>query len=285
MGIRNLSLTLTAQELRNLVEETISKTIDFHRASRSINEGPSYQPPNGAPTDEEINDFIFSNALLDEEIRQQLTDPGLLGFSAITAQAAPKWLAEFKKHLTDWSQNNSWLAADLPWVATVVPRSISSSQVWYPENGPWPSWISSSPTALILAADLLRQGRLLSDLPWRKFEELIGQLLEAEGWSVEVTKPTKDGGVDVLAQKDDPTIGSIRSLWQAKKYGPKRNVRLCEVRELGGILEIDRATKGVIVTTSRLTKDALEWIRRDKYRLDYKDAGKMETWIRTAILG
>lgn len=112
---------------------------------------------------------------------------------------------------------------------------------------------------------------------------MIGQLLESEGWAVEVTRPTKDGGIDVLAHRCDATIGSIRSLWQAKRYGPKRNVKLCEVRELGGILEIDRATKGVVVTTSHLTKDALEWIRRDKYRLDYKDAEKMEMWIRAAI--
>jgi len=50
-------------------------------------------------------------------------------------------------------------------------------------------------------------------------------------------------------------------------------------------MEIDRATKGVVVTTGRLTRGALDWIRRDKYRLDYKDAQKMEAWIRSKILG
>ena len=161
----------------------------------------------------------------------------------------------------------------------------SESEVWHPSQEPQPGWISRSPTAILLAADLLRTGRLLSELPWRTFEELIGQLLESDGWSVNVTRPSKDGGIDVVALRNDVTLGPIRSLWQAKRYGPRRHVRLSDVRELGGIMEIDRATKGVVVTTGRLTRGALDWIRRDKYRLDYKDAQKMEAWIRSKILG
>jgi restriction system protein len=194
-------------------------------------------------------------------------------------------MSEFRQNIKGWSQNNSWLAADLPWIAAVNTSQPVESEIWRPSQGIEPNWISASPTAVILAAELLRTGRLLSELPWRKFEELVGQLLESEGWSVDVTRASRDGGIDVVALKNDAILGPIRSLWQAKKYGPKRHVRLSDVRELAGIIDFDRATKGVVVTTGRLTSGALDWIRRDRYRLDYKDAQKMEAWVRSKALG
>jgi restriction system protein len=157
--------------------------------------------------------------------------------------------------------------------------------LWRPSESERPGWLASAPAALILGADLLREGRLLSEIPWRKFEELIGALLEAEGWRVDVTQPSKDGGIDVVAVKNDKILGAIKSVWQAKRYGPKRIVRLNEVRELSAVVDMQRATKGVIVTTSRLTKNAIDWIRRDNFRLGYKDAREVESWIRTVVLG
>jgi restriction system protein len=140
-------------------------------------------------------------------------------------------------------------------------------------------WRPPSLDPLVVAWDLLKSGRLLAELPWRTFEELVGQLLEAEGWTVDVTRPSKDGGIDVVAVREDETLGAIRSIWQAKRYGPSKKVRLAEVRELGSIVDIDRATKGVIVTTGRLTRGSLDWIRRDQYRLDYKDSQKLQAWV------
>ena len=121
-------------------------------------------------------------------------------------------------------------------------------------------------------------------MKWRDFEKLVGELLESDGWIVEVTKQTRDGGIDVVASRDDPTIGKIKSLWQAKRYGPKSKVRLHEVRELSAIREEFRATKAMVVTTNRLTRDAVEWIRRDIYRLGYKEHDDMAEWIRGKVL-
>ncbi|MGA7339795.1 MAG: restriction endonuclease, partial [Terracidiphilus sp.] len=229
-------ITVTAQDLRDIVEDLISDNIDLHRSSRLISTGESYDPPTGRPSDEEIDDFIASNPLLDSETQEQLMDPGLLGFTAKTAQASAKWMRNFRKIIKDWCQNNSWLAADLPWVAAVVGPQASESEIWHPSHELQPSWVLRSPTAILLAKDLLQTGRLLSELPSRTFEELIGQLLESEGWSVKVTRPSKDGGIDVVALRDDAALGPIRSLWQAKRYGPRRHVRLSDVRELGGIM-------------------------------------------------
>jgi len=270
---------VTAQHLRDIVEEAISHSIEMHRASRMMVERDSYEKPMGPPTDEEIDDFIASNVLLDAETQEQLLDPGFLGFQAKTAQATPAWLKTFRLNVRNWAENESWLAADQPWRDLTVVRNPAESTLWRPDEAPRPGWLSTSPAALLLAVDLLHAGRLLSELPWRRFEELIGVLLEAEGWSVVVTQQSKDGGIDVIATKRDPIIGIIRAVWQAKRYGPAHKVRLSEVRELSAVVDKERATKGVVVTTSRLTKDAIDWVRRDLYRLDYKDAQRVEAWV------
>ncbi|SPE27833.1 hypothetical protein SBA7_1130011 [Candidatus Sulfotelmatobacter sp. SbA7] len=276
---------MTAQDLRNIVEEAIQGSIELHRGSRASIESLSYERPEGPPTDEEIDDFIMSNSLLDEETQEQLTDPGLLGFYAKTARASEAWLRKFRRNISDWAQNSSWLSADLPWANFVVMPEPTESSLWRPGESTRPGWLAASPAALLLAMDLIRKGRLLSEMPWRKFEEMIGSILEAEGWTVTVTRPSKDGGVDVVAIKNDPVLGWIRAIWQAKRYGPTRAVRLREVRELSAVVEKQRATKGMIVTTSRLTRDAIDWVRQDKYRLDYKDAERVESWVRTTMLG
>jgi restriction system protein len=276
---------VTAQELRNIIEDAISGSIELHRGSRVSNEGNSYDRPEGRPTDEEIDDFLMSNPLLDEETQEQLLHEGLLGFNAKTARASEDWIQEFRAHLDSWAQNNSWLGADLTFADPIaVPKAVESS-LWRPANSLRPGWLASGPAALLLANDLLRDGRLLSEMPWRTFEEMIGTLLEAEGWIVQVTQPSRDGGIDVVAVKEDKVLGPIKSIWQAKRYGPKRVVRLNEIRELSAIVDSERATKGVVVTTSRLTKDAIDWIRRDTYRLGYKDARMVESWVRTVVLG
>ena len=135
----------------------------------------------------------------------------------------------------------------------------------------------------MLAAEFLRNGRLLSELKWREFEQMIATLLEQSGWSIELTRGSKDGGIDVVALKEDPILGKIKSLWQAKKYHPKNKVQLRDVRDLSAVRDDQKATKAIIVTTSHLTGGALAWIRHDEFRLDYKDKDDVEKWVLDSI--
>lgn len=276
---------LTAQDLRDMVRTVISDSIEVYRGSRSLQDS-QYQVPSGYPTDEEIDDFIFHNTMLDEETVEQLIDPGLLGFSAKTARTTEEWLYAFKNALEEWSTSRAWLAADEPLRKyTFLVETPEHTQIWKPAvNIEVPGWVETSPTYIMMALQLLRQGRLLSELNWREFEKLIGDLLESEGWQVEVTKATRDGGLDVVATRSDPIVGMIKSVWQAKKYDLSNKVRLGEVRELSAIRDDQKATKAMIVTTSRLTRDAIDWIKRDVYRLGYKERGDIEKWLQSYVL-
>lgn len=96
---------------------------------------------------------------------------------------------------------------------------------------------------------------------------------------------TKDGGIDIVSERVDPDLGDLKALWQAKKYAPKNKVRLSQVRELSAVRDRIQATKAIIVTTSSLTRGAIEWVRQDLYRLGAREQGEMELWVKDLVLG
>jgi restriction system protein len=83
----------------------------------------------------------------------------------------------------------------------------------------------------------------------RKFEEFLAGIYEQQGYKVELTRPSNDGGRDVIATMDG--FCSVRILGQAKAYSPGHLVTHEEVRAMQGVLAADdNASKGMIVTTS-----------------------------------
>lgn len=51
------------------------------------------------------------------------------------------------------------------------------------------------------------------------------------------------------------------------------------IRELADSVHEFKASKGIIVTTSFLTKGALDRVERDKYTLGKVDRNDLEAWI------
>jgi len=278
-----MRLRISATDLRDIVRDEISSSIEGHRASRTVKEA-NYQAPVGPPTEQEVTDFISTNQLLDFDTIEFLTEPDFLGFEARIDSVRAEWLEEFRNNVSNWAEDETWLGADLLDVGVLIVPEPIKSLIWRPElTIIQPGWIEKSPTALMLAAEFLRNGRLLSELKWREFEQMIATLLEQSGWSIELTRGSKDGGIDVVALKEDPILGKIKSLWQAKKYHPKNKVQLRDVRDLSAVRDDQKATKAIIVTTSHLTGGALAWIRHDEFRLDYKDKDDVEKWVLDSI--
>lgn len=99
----------------------------------------------------------------------------------------------------------------------------------------------------------------LDNLSGVEFENLITRLLEAMGFRTEMTKASGDGGIDVIATLDQPLAGG-RCLIQCKRYAADSLVGSPIVREFFGALAADRrAVKGVLITTSGFTTQALEF--------------------------
>jgi len=101
----------------------------------------------------------------------------------------------------------------------------------------------------------------LAQLSGPQFEVWIGSLLERFGFRTEVTQASSDGGIDIVATLDRPLVGG-RYLVQCKRYAPDVLVGVPAVREFYGTLVADRgAVKGLFITTSRFTAQALEFAK------------------------
>jgi hypothetical protein len=89
------------------------------------------------------------------------------------------------------------------------------------------------------------------------FEKVIAALLRAMGFQNEMTEVTGDGGIDIVATLDQPLIGG-RYLIQCKRFAPDNLVGVATVRDFYGAVTADRrAVKGILITTSGFTSQAL----------------------------
>lgn len=126
---------------------------------------------------------------------------------------------------------------------------------------------------------LSRQIVELGEIHWRQFEYLTGEYFRKNGYEVEVTKGRGDGGIDVIAKKNDPISGPQMILVQCKQYSEKNPVKVDSVRAFWATVDDAGATKGIVATTSRLTSGAQEYCKAKLYRMDSAEKSKIESWI------
>lgn len=118
------------------------------------------------------------------------------------------------------------------------------------------------------------------ELQPREFEELVAEILDRMGFRVHLTPQTRDGGRDILATVQSP-IGELLTVVECKRYSAENPVGIAIVeRMLYTIREKDRATLGMIVTTSRFTEDAAVTAARYQYQLFLRDYGHLRGWLR-----
>lgn len=124
-----------------------------------------------------------------------------------------------------------------------------------------------------------RHPELLYSLPPRKFEELVAAVFRQDGYDVELTPETRDGGIDIIAVRREGLAGGGLHLIECKRYVPGNTVGIGVVQRLLGVVEQHRATKGIIVTTSTFTRDALEVAQSARHRLALNEYAKLAEWL------
>ena len=111
----------------------------------------------------------------------------------------------------------------------------------------------------------------------RQFEQLVAELLKKEGFTANLTKQTHDGGKDIFIAQNS-SLGNFMYYIECKQYSPENKVGVNLVRELYGTLSHDRATAGLMVTTSSFSKEAIEFAQNIKYQLSLKDFIDLKQW-------
>ncbi|MFI3325988.1 MAG: restriction endonuclease [Clostridia bacterium] len=83
-----------------------------------------------------------------------------------------------------------------------------------------------------------------------EFEELLSEFFKSQGYKVSLTKQSNDYGADLILQKNKSKI-----IVQAKRY--KNKVGNKAIQEVVASLKIYNATKGMVITNSFYTKNAV----------------------------
>ncbi len=119
---------------------------------------------------------------------------------------------------------------------------------------------------------------LLYELSDRKFEQIVAEIMSRFGYDVTLTPSTRDGGKDIYAAKKND-LGSFLYVVECKKYAPNRPVGVGVLRQLYGVVEQERATAGLVVTTSSFTQPAQSFTSEAAFRLSLKDYTDLHSWL------
>jgi restriction system protein len=115
------------------------------------------------------------------------------------------------------------------------------------------------PVRSLLSSDLDSRLDLLA-LHADEFESLVRRLFQARGLKAWQTQMSRDDGVDAVAMNEDPLHGGVAVI-QAKRYN--RVVPTEAVRALARAMTEKRAARGILVTTSWVCRETLDFARRN----------------------
>jgi restriction endonuclease Mrr len=97
-----------------------------------------------------------------------------------------------------------------------------------------------------------------------EFEKLISNLLEKMGLEVFGTKASGDGGIDFIANSNQAIFGG-KYIIQCKRW--KSSIGEPILRDLYGVVTSERANKGILITDSYFTSNAIEFANRNSIEL------------------
>lgn len=135
-----------------------------------------------------------------------------------------------------------------------------------------------------LISMLALEPNALYSLTSRVFEELVAELFAQQGFAVHTTASTRDGGKDLIVECHT-VLGHQAYYVECKRYAPANPVGVGVVRELYGVVQLDRMTGGIIATTSYFTRDALSLQSKAPYQLALRDKNSIVSWLSEAAQG
>jgi hypothetical protein len=129
-----------------------------------------------------------------------------------------------------------------------------------------------------------RRPEAIKDLSPRQFEELVAELFLEKGYQVELTQQTRDGGKDLIIMNRSD-IGNFMVYAECKHYRSDRPVGVDVVTQLFGRINFDRATAGMVVTSSYFSADARDLQSKIEHKMSLIDFVKLSSMIETYARG
>jgi hypothetical protein len=128
--------------------------------------------------------------------------------------------------------------------------------------------------------DVYRDNSILYKITPFEFEKVIAELLKFQGFKVELTKQTRDGGFDIIALRYIDNHNPLKFLVECKRFAENNKIGVEIIRSFKEVIQSENANRGLIVTTSYFTSDAQKKQREVPYLLDFKDKDDVMNWVK-----
>jgi restriction endonuclease Mrr len=128
-----------------------------------------------------------------------------------------------------------------------------------------------------IIATIYKDNSQLLRLEPRKFEEIIAELLFAQGFEVELTKQTRDGGYDIIAIQKLQNHFPLKFLVECKHH--KNRIGIEIIRSFKNVIDEQNANRGILVTTSYFSREAIKAQKQYPYLLDFRDKDAVLEWV------
>lgn len=113
----------------------------------------------------------------------------------------------------------------------------------------------------------------ISQMSGEEFERALRQILERDGWWIELTQRTGDFGADLIAHRDGKKV-----VIQAKRYSKVVGIRA--IQEALGARDFFKADEAWVITNSYFSQAAIKQAKASKVRL--KDSHWLGSKIKQA---
>jgi hypothetical protein len=201
-----------------------------------------------------------------QQLRQQASALGLLSLLALGLLVWLIWQALL------WFQQHPLVVTAL-WISALVLLTLAICGFCYwTFRMPPPGLRWRHPRRADLARYYDQRGTLqdLQALNPLDFERYVGQLFALEGYHVDYTPRSGDGGVDLLLSRPGRKRRESckhAALVQCKRYASAHSVGSPELQQFSGAMRRAFAYEGYFVTTSFFTPAAQDWARSEGIHL------------------
>jgi hypothetical protein len=128
---------------------------------------------------------------------------------------------------------------------------------------------------------LLSRPQEIYSVPSRRFEEVVAYALSKSGYDeVQLTRQTRDGGFDIAASRSAPTREML--IVECKRFDASRKVGRPVLDRLLGVLQQQKANQALLATTSFFSRDALDLLHMEPWRLQGMDFKQVMELLRKA---
>lgn len=202
-----------------------------------------------------------------------------VGGNPLAATLAGRLLRDGRHNITDFEEEFDEYISDFQYEGVIA----SAGNLIQQQSAKEVELVSG----LVVASDevlsyLHRHPEKMNQLTPRQFEEFIAELLVRQGYEIQLTPITRDGGKDIYAARRD-ALGTFLYVVECKKNSPVRPVDVGVIRQLYGVVQEERVSGGIIATTSYFSKDAKEFCDRVKYQVSLRDYADIQKWLDNVV--